>query len=232
MLGNDEGEPQSVEENESKSASIMNEKRRSETELTVRLPGKFGKLLVCYRRGRLTRVVLSGGAAGKGRQKEAGSRVADADRALERSLRADFRSYFSGRKVAFNYPVDTEESTPFQTAVWAAMRKIPYGETRSYGWIAERIGKPRAARAVGNACGKNPLFIVQPCHRVVGADGRLGGFSAGLELKKALLKLEGVDPACLRMNKQGGLRVNTTRRCVGGYRHKRKSRKRKSSRIS
>jgi methylated-DNA-[protein]-cysteine S-methyltransferase len=93
----------------------------------------------------------------------------------------------------FDYPLDLTDATPFQRAVWAAMRTIPYGETQSYQWIARRIGRPRAARAVGNACGRNPVAIVQPCHRVVGYDGKLGGFSGGLDLKKALLKLEGVD---------------------------------------
>ncbi len=106
-------------------------------------------------------------------------------------MRADFRSYFLGKKVDLDYPVDTDGFTAFQRAVWAAMRRIPYGEARPYRWLAEKIGRARAYRAVGNACAKNPLLIVQPCHRVVGSGGKLGGFSAGLDLKRALLKLEG-----------------------------------------
>ena len=164
-----------------------------QVELVIPLPARFGKLLVRYRDGK----VMGARLLRKDRKstQPGRSRAAPAtrNRKLERKLRADFRAYFFGKRVAFDYDVDTETFTPFQRAVWAAMREIPYGETRSYQWIAERIGKPRGSRAVGNACGKNPLLIIQPCHRVVGSGGKLGGFSAGLDLKKALLRLEGAD---------------------------------------
>ncbi|MBI4125345.1 MAG: MGMT family protein [Deltaproteobacteria bacterium] len=84
----------------------------------------------------------------------------------------------------------TPTGTPFQMAVWRAIRLIPYGQTRSYQWIAKKIGNPKAVRAVGQACGANPTPILVPCHRVVGSGGRLGGFSRGLRLKRQLLRLE------------------------------------------
>ncbi|MGD0779925.1 MAG: methylated-DNA--[protein]-cysteine S-methyltransferase [Dehalococcoidales bacterium] len=101
-----------------------------------------------------------------------------------------FRDYFNGRRADFPDKLDLNEATPFQRKVWQAARRIPYGQTRSYGWIARQIGKPGAARAVGQALGKNPLPIIIPCHRVLSSDGGLGGFSGGLKMKKYLLALE------------------------------------------
>lgn len=80
--------------------------------------------------------------------------------------------------------------TPFQKKVWRAIQKIPYGETRSYLWIAKKIGKPKAMRAVGQACGANPLPLLIPCHRVVASHQKIGGFTGGLLLKRRLLQLE------------------------------------------
>ena len=80
--------------------------------------------------------------------------------------------------------------TAVQQAVWAQLRKIPYGEVRTYGQLAAALGKPKASRAVGSACHRNPLCIVVPCHRVIGADGSLTGYAEGLELKEYLLELE------------------------------------------
>ena len=106
-------------------------------------------------------------------------------------LAADLRRYFAGQPVDFSrYDVDWEPYTPFERAVLRATRNIPYGETRTYGEIAAAIGKPDAARAVGQALGKNRTCIVVPCHRVVAANG-LGGFTGGLHWKKGLLALEG-----------------------------------------
>ena len=82
------------------------------------------------------------------------------------------------------------EGTPFQKKVWKAIATIPYGETRSYKWIAQKIGHPKAVRAVGQACGANPFPFIIPCHRVVASNGKIGGFSLGLKLKRRLLKLE------------------------------------------
>ena len=103
-----------------------------------------------------------------------------------------FRTYLSGRKTTFPAELDLSEATPFQREVWKATRLIPYGETRSYTWLAEQIKKPRAVRAVGQALGRNPLPIIIPCHRVLAADGKLGGYSGGVEMKIHLLRLETV----------------------------------------
>ncbi len=100
--------------------------------------------------------------------------------------------YFRGHKATFPDELDLSGATVFQRAVWEATRLIPYGETRSYTWIAEQIKIPEAVRAVGQALGKNPLPVIVPCHRVVASNGRLGGFSEGLEMKRCLLQLEEV----------------------------------------
>lgn len=97
--------------------------------------------------------------------------------------------YFSGQRHCFHLPI-APAGTAFQLRVWAALRAVPYGETRSYGQIADAIGSPHGARAVGMACHANPLLIVTPCHRIVGSSGALTGFAGGLEMKKKLLELE------------------------------------------
>jgi methylated-DNA-[protein]-cysteine S-methyltransferase len=97
--------------------------------------------------------------------------------------------YFAGTRTAFDLPLDFH-GTDFQRAVWAALLAIPHGETRSYAAIARAIGRPAAVRAVGAANGRNPISIVAPCHRVVGADGTLTGFAGGLAAKAYLLALE------------------------------------------
>ena len=102
-----------------------------------------------------------------------------------------FRAYFSGQEATFPDRLDLSGATAFQRRVWEAARLISHGNTRSYLWVAEQIGKPKAARAVGQALGKNPLPIVVPCHRVIAGDGKLGGFSDGVEMKGRLLHLEG-----------------------------------------
>ena len=99
-------------------------------------------------------------------------------------------AYYAGLGVDFPDRVDPNTGTPFQRAVWEATRLIPYGETRSYTWVARQIGKPEALRAVGQALGRNPLSVIIPCHRVLAGDGGLGGFSGGLEVKRFLLRLE------------------------------------------
>jgi methylated-DNA-[protein]-cysteine S-methyltransferase len=102
-----------------------------------------------------------------------------------------FRAYFSGEKVEFPDKLDLSSATDFQLEVWQATRSIPFGETRSYTWIARQIGKPKAVRAVGQALGKNPLPVIVPCHRVLASNGGMGGFSGGIETKRFLLSLEG-----------------------------------------
>lgn len=98
--------------------------------------------------------------------------------------------YFEGLRTAFDLPLDLRCGTDFERAVWRLLREIPYGATRRYGELARQLGGAGLARAVGGACGRNPLPILVPCHRVVASGGGLGGFSAGLERKRALLELE------------------------------------------
>jgi len=103
----------------------------------------------------------------------------------------EMREYALGRRREFNLPLDWSAVKPFQRAVLMAARKIPFGETRSYGWIANEIGNPRASRAVGQALHNNPVPIIVPCHRVLASNGGLGGYAGGLALKRKLLQLEG-----------------------------------------
>ena len=100
------------------------------------------------------------------------------------------KTYFSGYRVSFPDELDFSGATLFQRKVWETTRLIPYGETRSYLWVAEQIKRPKAVRAVGQALGRNPLPIIVPCHRVVGSNGKLTGFGGGLEMKERLLRLE------------------------------------------
>ena len=105
----------------------------------------------------------------------------------------DLREYARGQPVVFRVPLDLSGGTVFQQKVWRALCRIPRGQTRSYAWVARQIGRPRATRAVGAACGANPVPVIVPCHRVIASDGSLGGFSAGLPLKIRLLKFERVE---------------------------------------
>jgi len=102
---------------------------------------------------------------------------------------AQLDAYFSGESTEFNLPM-AAGGTAFQQQVWAALKEIPYGQTTTYGQLAKAIGRPRASRAVGAANGRNPISIIVPCHRVIGANGRLTGYGAGVERKQALLDHE------------------------------------------
>ena len=113
--------------------------------------------------------------------------VADAPLEIAREL----REYAEGTRRQFTLPLDLSAVKPFQRTVLQVADSIKYGETRSYGWIARAIGKPRAARAVGRALATNPIPIILPCHRVLGSDGGLHGYGGGLPLKRKLLELEG-----------------------------------------
>ena len=108
-------------------------------------------------------------------------------------VRVQLEAYFEGERTSFDIPL-AFEGTPFQVSVWQALRAIPFGRTESYGELARRMGKPNwpGARAVGAANGKNPLCVIVPCHRVIGADGSLTGFGGGLPRKRWLLEHEGV----------------------------------------
>jgi len=104
-------------------------------------------------------------------------------------VEAQLAEYFEGRRTTFDVPLELAGS-PFQRRVWEALQGIPYGETVSYGELARRVGAPSAARAVGVANRENPVAVIVPCHRVIGADGSLTGFGGGLERKRLLLELE------------------------------------------
>jgi AraC family transcriptional regulator of adaptative response/methylated-DNA-[protein]-cysteine methyltransferase len=112
---------------------------------------------------------------------------------LFEKLRAELAEYFDGKRRSFDLPLEYP-GTPFQRRVWDALRRIPYGETRSYGELARDLGKPGAMRAVGQANGLNRISILIPCHRVVNADGELGGYGGGLWRKLRLLETEGALP--------------------------------------
>lgn len=112
-----------------------------------------------------------------------------ADTPLLRQAVRELEEYFAGQRRSFTLPL-APAGTPFQCAVWEALRQIPYGQTRSYKQIAQQIGRPAACRAVGMANNRNPIPILIPCHRVVGADGSLTGYAGGLTVKSRLLAIE------------------------------------------
>lgn len=131
----------------------------------------------------------------EGRQPMRGARGTRPDRVLDLARR-ELDAFFAGRFREFTVPL-APRGTPFQQRVWNALREIPYGETRAYGQIAARIGARDAVRAVGAANGVNPIAIIIPCHRVIGANGSLTGFGGGLDRKRFLLELERGEPALL-----------------------------------
>ena len=112
------------------------------------------------------------------------------------AVRRQLDEYFAGRRRDFDLPL-AYGGTPFQRLCWEALRRIPYGETRTYGEMAREIGRPKAVRAVGHANHDNPIGVIIPCHRVIGANGSLTGYAGGLDMKRALLELEGVVPRSL-----------------------------------
>lgn len=114
---------------------------------------------------------------------------AQARTALSDLVYGQITEYLEGRRRVFTFPYELR-GTEFQKKVWRELCKIPYGEIRTYGEIAAAVGNPKAARAVGMANNKNPIFIAVPCHRVIGADGKLVGYAGGLDMKRDLLRLE------------------------------------------
>ncbi|GAB4546581.1 MAG: methylated-DNA--[protein]-cysteine S-methyltransferase [Thermodesulfovibrionia bacterium] len=102
----------------------------------------------------------------------------------------ELSEYFQGTNVSFNQGFRLLKGTDFEKRVWLSLMDIPYGETRTYKWLAEKIGMPKAARAVGRALAKNPFPIILPCHRVIESDGSIGGYSSGIDIKRRLLELE------------------------------------------
>ena len=114
------------------------------------------------------------------------------DQPIFNTFKDQILEYLEGKRTSFDHlDLLDPEGTDFQKSVWRALLKIPYGKTSSYKEIAKIIGRPKANQAVGTAIGKNPFLIIIPCHRVIKADGSLGGFAYGKEIKKALLKIEG-----------------------------------------
>jgi methylated-DNA-[protein]-cysteine S-methyltransferase len=112
------------------------------------------------------------------------------DDPLLTTVAAQLAEYFAGRRTTFELPLADVGGSEFERAVWARLATIPYGEMRTYGQIAAAVGDPSAARAVGTACNRNRLPVLLPCHRVVGADGKLVGFGGGLARKRLLLEIE------------------------------------------
>jgi methylated-DNA-[protein]-cysteine S-methyltransferase len=115
------------------------------------------------------------------------------DDAALADIAAALRDLTIGNRRDFPYPLDIATGTEFQRRVWEEMRCIPWGQTASYGQIAQRVGSPNAMRAVGQACGRNPLPIAIPCHRVLAAGGAIGGYTGGLDIKRHLLEVEGTE---------------------------------------
>ena len=137
---------------------------------------------------------------------------------LIEAARAQLDAYFAGELERFDLPL-APRGTPFQLAVWRALADIPYGGTASYAQLAARVGRPSATRAVGAANGRNPLPIVLPCHRVIGADGGLTGFGGGLPTKRFLLELEGALPPGIPFGRNAAPHVARERApTIGGNR--------------
>ena len=145
-------------------------------------PSPVGPLLLAGDEDALTRLEFAGDPATPDAWQLDDERFSAEHRQLE--------EYFSGTRTRFDFPLRLE-GAPFDQAVWNALQEIPYGNTASYGEIAARIGRPGRARAVGAANARNPIAIVVPCHRIIGANGKLTGYEGGLGAKRALLSLEG-----------------------------------------
>ena len=156
------------------------------------MPSPVGELLLAADDSGLTAIRFEQNH--HGRDDRAGwTHVVDAPGAAARVIadaRAQLAAYFTGERTTFDLPLSAG-GTPFQQRVWATLRDIPFGQTISYAELACRVGNPLAVRAVGGANGKNPLPLVVPCHRVIGADGSLTGFGGGMERKQWLLAHEG-----------------------------------------
>lgn len=147
----------------------------------ISLPSPIGDLWLCQEDDAITRLTGTQPVDIAGYTYKNTPLLTEAARQLE--------MYFSKELLSFELPL-APKGTPFQQAVWAALRDIPYGEIRTYKQIAEAIGRPKAFRAVGQANHNNPIMIIQPCHRVVGSNGSLTGFAYGTDMKQFLLDLE------------------------------------------
>jgi methylated-DNA-[protein]-cysteine S-methyltransferase len=167
----------------------MNADATSPTALvTTTLPTPVGTLTLVASDAGL-RAVLWPGDPPDGRVPWPSDTTEDPSHPVLAAASRQLTEYFAGERRVFDVPIDLH-GTPFQVKVWRSLATIPYGETTTYGAQARRLGDPRKARAVGAANGKNPVSIILPCHRVIGADGTLTGFGGGLVTKQALLDLE------------------------------------------
>ncbi len=139
-------------------------------------------------------------AALKALRENIGNSAQPGENSYIRATRRALARYFKGNKRADldELALDMEQGTPFQRCVWQELRKIPYGETRTYRAIAAVVGRPDAARAIGQCNARNPWAIVVPCHRVLGSSASLTGYASGLDMKRRLLELEGIDLTALR----------------------------------
>lgn len=151
----------------------------------LRINSMFGTIELCEEDGALTRISLRSGES----PELVPIPCRTAPTPLLEEAEEQLNEYFCHLRTEFDLPI-APKGTAFQQAVWEQLDQIPYGETRTYGQIAEALGKPGASRAVGAACRANPLWIILPCHRVVGAKGDLTGYAYGTEVKQALLELE------------------------------------------
>ena len=150
------------------------------------LPSPIDDLLLLSRDGQITGLFMGEHQHGPGISTEW---TRDDSQAVLTSARKQLEAYFGGELTDFDLPLQMKGSE-FQTMVWEGLKEIPYGETISYGELARRLGVPNASRAVGLANGRNPISIVVPCHRVIGANGKLTGYGGGLPRKQTLLELE------------------------------------------
>ncbi|WP_433589824.1 methylated-DNA--[protein]-cysteine S-methyltransferase [Pseudomonas koreensis] len=155
----------------------------------ITLPSPVGELKLVANGARLAAILWENDKPGRVRL---GPMTPAPDNPLLQNAARQLQEYFAGHRDRFDLELDFV-GTDFQKKVWAALLTIPFGETRTYRQIAEQIGNPAAVRAVGAANGRNPISIVAPCHRVIGASGKLTGFAGGLEAKQRLLVLEGGD---------------------------------------
>lgn len=154
---------------------------------TTRMPSPLGTLLLAASDNQLLGVWFDDEA----HLPDLSACAPDASQPVLRQAQSQLEAYFAAQRSAFDLPLSLATGTAFQQAVWQALLTIPFGSTCSYGQLASHIGKPRAVRAVGAAVGRNPLSIVVPCHRVIGANGSLTGYAGGLSRKTTLLQLEG-----------------------------------------
>jgi O-6-methylguanine DNA methyltransferase len=169
-------------ETESEGAYIMNHIYYSS------VISRVGQVFVLSNEKGVSRIIFGEKEFGKYLKEQKGAPVTEGGAAA--NMAHELELYFDGRLSEFETPIDLSEGTPFQKSVWKKLLDIPYGETATYGEVAEGVGRPGAARAVGNAVGANPIPIVIPCHRVLASNG-LGGYSSGIDIKKVLLRVEG-----------------------------------------